>query len=162
MELLSRLGIAEYADRHIRQLSGGQQQRVFLARALVAEPRLLLLDEPTSGVDIRTRDEVLHLLDELNHEGITVVLTTHELNAVAAHLPRLVCINRRVIADGPPLRVFTSDLLGQTYGADMPVLEYEGLRIVAERPHRFGRQEDETQGIQAESSVQSGTDIQRV
>jgi ABC-type Mn2+/Zn2+ transport system ATPase subunit len=136
--ILERLGIGDLADRHIRQLSGGQQQRVFLARALARRPSLLLLDEPTSGVDLRTRDEILHLLDELNHQGITMVMTTHELNAVAAHLPRIVCLNVRVIADGSPREVFTSEVLAETYGADVPVLEYEGMRLVAERPHLIG------------------------
>ena len=64
--MLERLGIGGLAGRHIRELSGGQQQRVFLARALLREPDLLLLDEPTSGVDAQTRHEILHLLDELN------------------------------------------------------------------------------------------------
>jgi zinc/manganese transport system ATP-binding protein/zinc transport system ATP-binding protein len=105
--MMERLGIGGLARRHIRELSGGQQQRVFLARALVSNPRLLLLDEPTSGVDIKTRDDILHLLDELNHQGVTVVMTTHELNAVAAHLPWVVCINRRIVAEGPPADVFT-------------------------------------------------------
>ena len=85
--MLDRLGIGDLAKRHIRMLSGGQQQRVFLARALLSDPTLLLLDEPTSNVDVRTRDEILHLLADINREGITVVLTTHELNAVATHLP---------------------------------------------------------------------------
>ena len=90
--------------RHIRALSGGQQQRAFLGRALFSNPRLLLLDEPTAGVDIKTRDDILHLLDELNHEGVTIVMTTHEINAVAAHLPWVVCVNRGIIAEGPPQR----------------------------------------------------------
>ncbi len=138
-DMMERLGIGELARRHIRELSGGQQQRVFLARALVSNPRLLLLDEPTSGVDIKTRDDVLHLLDELNHQGVTVLMTTHELNAVAAHLPWVVCINRRVIAEGPPSDVFTPQILGETYGAEMPVVRYRGLTLVAETPHLIGR-----------------------
>jgi zinc/manganese transport system ATP-binding protein len=137
-EIMERLGIGELANRHIRQLSGGQQQRVFIGRALAAEPDLLLLDEPTSGVDIRTRDDVLHLLDELNHQGMTVILTTHELNAVAAHLPRVACINRRLVAEGSPRDVFTSGTLEATYGVAMPVVDYQGLRLVAERPHLIG------------------------
>jgi ABC-type Mn2+/Zn2+ transport system ATPase subunit len=131
--LLGQLGIAELATRHIRDLSGGQQQRVFLARALVREPRLLLLDEPTSGVDIKTRHDVLHLLAELNHNGVTVVLTTHDLNSVAAHLPQIVCLNRRVVAFGAPSAVLTPSVLEATYGAEMVVVRDGDLTLVADR-----------------------------
>ena len=137
--IMDRLGISGLAGRHIRELSGGEQQRTFLARALVSNPRLLLLDEPTTGVDIKTRDDVMHLLDELNHEGITVVMSTHEINSVAAHLPRVICLNGRLMADGPPSEVFTSEILSHTYGADMPVTQYQGITLVAESPHFFGR-----------------------
>ena len=137
--IMDRLGISRLAGRHIRELSGGEQQRVFLARALVSNPRLLLLDEPTTGVDIKTRDDVMHLLDELNHEDITVVMSTHEINSVAAHLPRVICLNGRLVADGPPGEVFTSEILSHTYGAEMPVTQYQGITLVAESPHFFGR-----------------------
>ena len=99
-EVLDRLGIADLADRHIRELSGGQQQRVFIARALLGRPELLLMDEPTSGVDVRTRHEILHLLDDLHRDGLAIVLTTHDLNGIAAHLPHLVCLNTEVIGAG--------------------------------------------------------------
>jgi zinc/manganese transport system ATP-binding protein len=131
--LLERLGIGDLGDRHIRNLSGGQQQRVFLARALVREPRLLLLDEPTTGVDIKTRHDVLHLLAELNHDGVTVLLTTHDLNSVAAHLPLVVCLNRRVVAVGPPASVFTSAILEATYGAEMIVVRDGDLTLIADK-----------------------------
>jgi ABC-type Mn2+/Zn2+ transport system ATPase subunit len=85
--LLERLGIGELVDRHIRELSGGQQQRVFIARALLGQPELLLLDEPTSGVDVRTRHDVLHLLGDLHRAGLAIVLTTHDLNGIASHPP---------------------------------------------------------------------------
>lgn len=137
--VMKRLGIDSLAKRHIRALSGGQQQRAFLARALVSSPRLLLLDEPTAGVDIKTRDDILHLLDELNHEGVTVLLTTHELNAVAAHLPWVVCVNHGIIAEGPPSQVYTPEILGRTYGAEMTVIQYQGMSLVAETPHFVGR-----------------------
>ena len=139
LDIMERLGIAGLARRHIRELSGGEQQRTFLARALVSNPRLLILDEPTSGVDIKTRDDMMHLLDELNHQDITVIISTHEINSVAAHLPRVVCLNGGVIADGPPGEVFTSELLSRTYGAHMPITQYEGITLVAETPHFFGR-----------------------
>ncbi len=138
-EVMSRLGISSLRRRHIRELSGGQQQRVFLARALVSNPTLLLLDEPTAGVDIKTRDDMLHLLDELNHDGITIVLTTHELNAVAAHLPWVVCINGAIVAEGAPEHVFTPEILGRTYNARMNVIQHEGMVMIAEMPHRYGR-----------------------
>ena len=138
-QIMERLSIAELAGRHIRDLSGGQQQRAFLARALVSSPRLLLLDEPTMGVDIKTRDEVMHLLDELNHQDVTIIMTTHEINAVAAHLPWVVCLNTTVVAEGPPREVFTPEILGKTYNAEIHVTEYQGMTLVAESPHTFGR-----------------------
>jgi ABC-type Mn2+/Zn2+ transport system ATPase subunit len=131
--VLERLGIGGLGRRHIRELSGGQQQRVFIARALFGRPDLLLLDEPTSGVDLRTRHEVLHLLGDLNAEGLAVVLTTHDLNGIASHLPRIVCLNTEVIADGPPEVVLTTEVLERTYGAPMDILEHGGLRIVIDR-----------------------------
>ncbi|MFM1839460.1 MAG: hypothetical protein RIS37_726 [Actinomycetota bacterium] len=129
-EVLERLGIGDVAHRHIRELSGGQQQRVFLARAMFRDPDILIMDEPTSGVDVRTRHEVLHLLADLHAEGMTILLTTHDLNGLAAHLPRLVCLNKRVIADGNPREVLTPSVLEATYGAPMEVLEHGGMPLV--------------------------------
>lgn len=137
--MMERLSIRHLADRHIRELSGGQQQRAFLARALVSDPALLLLDEPVSGLDIRTRDEVMHLLHDLNHEGVAIVITTHEINSVAVHLPWIVCLAGRIVGEGPPAEVITPELLRRTYGAEMPVIYYEGMPIVGESPHKFGR-----------------------
>lgn len=135
MSVLERLSIADLAKRHIRQLSGGQQQRVFLARALVSEPKLLLLDEPTSGVDIKTRDDILHLLTDLNADGVTILMTSHELNAVAAHLPWVICLNRQILAQGTPEEVFTSEVLSRTYGADIMVVRHEGVTLIGDIPH---------------------------
>jgi zinc/manganese transport system ATP-binding protein len=116
--LLERLGLAPYTSRHISQLSGGQQQRVFLARALIGKPDLLLLDEPTTGVDMKTQVELLQVLWELNQEGITILLTTHDLSTVASQVPWVICFNRGLIAQGKPEEVFTSSLLRRTYEAD--------------------------------------------
>jgi ABC-type Mn2+/Zn2+ transport system ATPase subunit len=148
--VMERLGIGALGGRFIGDLSGGQQQRAFLARALVRRPSLLLLDEPTTGVDIRTRDEVLHLLHELNHDGTAIVIATHEINAVAAHLPRVVCINGAltgaVVGDGSPDEVFTPQVLLRTYGAELHVARVDGLTLVTEAPHRFGRHPGEQDG----------------
>ena len=110
--VMERLGIAALGKRHIRALSGGQQQRAFLGRALFSNPRLLLLDEPTAGVDIKTRDDILHLLDELNHEGVTIVMTTHETQRRrrAPAMGRL-RERQRIIAEGPPSEVYTPEIL---------------------------------------------------
>ena len=129
-EVLDRLGIGHLADRHIRALSGGQQQRMFIARALLREPQLLLLDEPTSGVDVNTRHDMLHLLADLHRDGISIVLTTHDLNGMAAHLPHLMCVNGTVVADGSPEEVLTSEVLESTFGARMDVLEHLGMPLV--------------------------------
>jgi ABC-type Mn2+/Zn2+ transport system ATPase subunit len=131
-EVLERLGIADLAGRHIRELSGGQQQRMFLARALIRKPALLLLDEPTSGVDIQTRHEVLHLLGDLNDDGLAIVLTTHDLNGMAAHLPHLLALHHRVIASGTPREVIVPDVVEQVFGARMEVLQHLGLPLVVD------------------------------
>jgi zinc/manganese transport system ATP-binding protein len=131
-QALERLGIADLGDRHIRRLSGGQQQRMFIARALVRRPQLLLMDEPTSGVDISTRHEVLHLLDDLHRDGLSILLTTHDLNGMAAHLPHLVALNQRVVASGAPADVIVPDVLERTFGARMDVLQHLGFPVVVD------------------------------
>lgn len=134
-EMLERLGLANLMNRHIRDLSGGQQQRVFLARALISQPDILVLDEPTSGVDMRTAENVLHLLADLNRQGMTILITTHDLNAAAAHLPWVICLNRTIIAQGPPEVVFTEAVLNETYQGDMLVIRHENMIFVHQRPH---------------------------
>jgi ABC-type Mn2+/Zn2+ transport system ATPase subunit len=131
--LLDRLGIGDLARRHIGELSGGQRQRMFLARAMVRDVDIVLLDEPTSGVDLQTRHDILHLLGELNEQGLTVLLTTHDLNWVAGHLPRVICLNEHVVADGPPGQVFTPETLRRTYAAEVRILEHGDLVVVVDR-----------------------------
>jgi ABC-type Mn2+/Zn2+ transport system ATPase subunit len=137
--LLDRLGLARLAGRPIGELSGGELQRAFLARALVRRPRLLLLDEPTSGVDLKTRHDVLHLLGDLHTDGTTILLTTHDLNFVAAHLPRVLCLAGRVVADGTPEQVLRPDVLHATYGAEVRVIRDGEMVFVVDPTHLLGK-----------------------
>lgn len=130
-DLSDKLGIHDCLHHHIINISGGQRQRAFLARALINNPKLLVLDEPTSGVDIKTQHDVLHLLGDINSEGITILLTTHDLNAVASHLPWVICFNNGVVAQGKPRDIFTSEILTKTYGGDIVIVEHQGHFLIA-------------------------------
>lgn len=130
--VLDRLGLHGLGRRHIRDLSGGQQQRVFIARALFTGAAVIFLDEPTSGLDVKTRHEVLHLLRDLNADGLTIVLSTHDLNGIATHLPTIVCLNTSIVGAGDSETVLTPDVLERTYGSPMQILEHGGMRVVVE------------------------------
>jgi zinc transport system ATP-binding protein len=105
-----------FANRRVTQLSGGQRQRAFIARALASEADLLVLDEPTVGVDIESVAAFYDLLDALNQEGITVLLIEHDLSAVTEHADRVVCLNREVYFDGPTEEFVESDALARAFG----------------------------------------------
>ena len=130
--ILNQLDINTLKDKRLNELSGGQFQRVLIARAMMSRPNLLVLDEPTSGIDLKTRRDVLDLLEELRTDGYTIVLTTHDLNWVAAHLPRVMCLNKSIVADGPPQSVLTSEVVKKTYGADVEVLFHNGRPVIVD------------------------------
>lgn len=116
---LEQVGMSAYADTQIAQLSGGQQQRVFIARALVQRPKLLLLDEPIAGVDATTQHAIFTLLEDLQREGTTILVTTHDLSCVAEWFDKVLCLNHRVIAYGPPEQVLTRETLSATFGSHL-------------------------------------------
>ncbi|MCB1949587.1 MAG: metal ABC transporter ATP-binding protein [Burkholderiales bacterium] len=130
-DLAEKLGIYSCLRQHISHTSGGQRQRAFLARALISDPKLLVLDEPTSGVDIKTQHEVLHLLGDINSQGMTIILTTHDLNAVASHLPWVICFNNGIVAEGRPRDIFTNDILTKTYGSDIIIIKHGDYHLIA-------------------------------
>jgi zinc transport system ATP-binding protein len=117
-DALSTVGMSALADRRITQLSGGQRQRAFIARALASEADLLVLDEPTVGVDAESVDAFYDLLAALNAEGITVLLIEHDLGAVVEHADRVVCLNREVYFDGPTDEFVESDALARAFGTE--------------------------------------------
>ena len=115
-QALATVGMTAFADRRVTQLSGGQRQRAFIARALAGEADLLVLDEPTVGVDVESVDAFYDLLDALNAEGITVLLIEHDLRAVTEHADRVICLNRELYFDGPTAEFVESDALAQAFG----------------------------------------------
>jgi ABC-type Mn2+/Zn2+ transport system ATPase subunit len=127
MELLQ---IGDLARVAIGELSGGQQQRVFLARAIAQEPHVLLLDEPFTGVDAAVREQVLVVLDELRGKGVTVLVSTHDLDLAATRFERVLLLNKRVIAFGPPAEVFTARSIAEAFGGRALVLH--GMIVVDE------------------------------
>jgi len=113
---LERVGMTEFRKRQIGELSGGQRKRVFLARALAQDGRIILLDEPFTGVDIRTEEAIITLLTELRDEGRVMLVSTHNLGSVPRFCDRAVLINRTVLAAGPTAEVFTRSNLEKAFG----------------------------------------------
>jgi zinc transport system ATP-binding protein len=113
---LETVGMTAFAHRRVTQLSGGQRQRAFLARALASEADLLVLDEPTVGVDAESVEAFYDLLEALNEEGITILLIEHDLSAVTERAERVVCLNREIYFDGPTEEFVESDALGRAFG----------------------------------------------
>jgi zinc transport system ATP-binding protein len=102
-EAIARVGLSQVADRPLARLSGGQQQRAFVAKALASEPELLVLDEPTTGVDVEAQEALGALLDELNRGlGVTILYVSHEFGAVERVVGRLVLVRNGIVFDGPP------------------------------------------------------------
>ena len=122
---LEQVGMAHLKDRQIGELSGGQQQRVFLARALAQEAELLLLDEPFTGLDAPSQQAILDILQLVRQRGVTVLVSTHDLDLAAQHFDRMMLLNRRVIAYGPPQQVYTPEKLIEAYGGHVHTLTFE-------------------------------------
>jgi manganese/zinc/iron transport system ATP- binding protein len=123
MEALSQVGIAELAQRQISQLSGGQQQRTFLARALVQDADLYLMDEPFAAVDAATEKAIVKILAGMKDEGKTAVVIHHDLQTVPEYFDYVILLNMRVVAHGPVQDVFTPENLHKTYGGRLTLLE---------------------------------------
>ncbi len=123
MDALHRVGIADLASRQISQLSGGQQQRTFLARALVQDADLYLMDEPFAAVDAATERAIVELLNEMKQRGKTAVVIHHDLQTVPEYFDHVVLLNMRIVAHGPVSETFTPENLQKTYGGRLTLLE---------------------------------------
>jgi len=128
MHALEKLAMQDYAGRQISQLSGGQQQRVFLARALVQDAQVYLMDEPLQGVDAKTEEAVVKLWQELRAAGRTVVVVHHDLETVPEYFDQVLLLNVKRIASGAVGEVFTEANLHLTYGGRVPFLTRAALR----------------------------------
>jgi manganese/iron transport system ATP-binding protein len=150
-ESLRRVSMWEFKDRQIGELSGGQKKRVFLARALAQGGRVILLDEPFTGVDVNTEDAIIQLLRELRASGCIILVSTHNLGSVPEFCDQAVLINRTVLAYGPTSEVFTEQNLKATFGGVLrqfqfeqsTIQEHDGrtIRVLTddERPLVFGK-----------------------
>lgn len=123
-DALETVGIADLADRQMSALSGGQRQRAFIARALASEADLLALDEPTVGVDAESRDEFYGLLDDLNRNGITIILIEHDVDVLTEHVDSIACINRKLYHHGDTVSFVESDALAEAYGGEHGVIQH--------------------------------------
>jgi manganese transport system ATP-binding protein len=115
-ESLERVQMTEFQNRQIGELSGGQKKRAFLARALAQQGTVMLLDEPFTGVDVKTEKTMIELLIELRELGHTILISTHDLTSVATFCDQVVLINRTILAYGPTAEVFTEENLTRTFG----------------------------------------------
>ena len=150
-ESLRRVSMWEFKDRQIGELSGGQKKRVFLARALAQGGRVILLDEPFTGVDVNTEEAIIQLLRELRAAGCIILVSTHNLGSVPEFCDQAVLINRTVLAYGPTSEVFTEQNLAAAFGGVLRQFQFEqstiqdhdgrAIRVLTddERPLIFGK-----------------------
>jgi manganese/zinc/iron transport system ATP- binding protein len=129
MAALKKVGMEDFAKRQISQLSGGQQQRVFLARALVQDAQIYLMDEPLAGVDAATEMAILDLLHELKEKGKTLLVVHHDLNTVAEYFDWVMLLNLRLVKLGPVKDVFNNENLRLTYGGKLNLLSEMAEKI---------------------------------
>lgn len=131
-ELLARVGVGHLASRQFGTLSSGERQRVLLARALMNDPGVVLLDEPTAALDVGHQQDVLELIDHLRRRlGLTVVSTMHDLTLAAQYGDHLVLLaDGRIVAEGPPIQVLTGPQIQRHYGAHVDVIDHRGHPVV--------------------------------
>jgi ABC-type Mn2+/Zn2+ transport system ATPase subunit len=118
-EMLDLVDLSALADRQIGQLSGGQQQRMFIARAMAQEAELVLMDEPLTGLDVNSHEDILGILDKLHDRGVTVMVALHDLKLAAERFEQVMLLNRRLVGFGTAEEVFTPANLTAAYGGHL-------------------------------------------
>ena len=135
---MEMVGMLPFANRQISQLSGGQQQRLFIARALLQDADLYLMDEPFSGVDMATEKAIIALMDLLKNQGKTLCVVHHDLGTVDAYFDWVIMLNTCLIASGPVSEVFHQDTIMRTYGREPSVLD-EAVKLIQNRSSGWKR-----------------------
>lgn len=137
IQALQHVGIADLAEKHLSDLSGGQKQRTLIARALVGDPTVLVLDEPTNGLDLVSTTQILSLVRELHeHDGLTVLMVSHALNEVANYVDRLALLVDGTLKIGAVEDILTEKALTALYRIPVEVSSVGGHRIVVARRHQ--------------------------
>ncbi|MFI5303560.1 MAG: metal ABC transporter ATP-binding protein [Nitrospiria bacterium] len=137
IKALENVSMGSYLDTPLGNLSGGQQRRVFIARALAQNPEILLLDEPTTGIDSPTSHSIIDLIRKLHKElRLTIIFVTHEINMISPYIDRLVLLNKNLIACGNPKEILIKEILSKVYGKEVMILERErGAYVIMEDHH---------------------------
>lgn len=128
-QALERVGMADYSGRQIGELSGGQRRRVFIARALAQQSDMLLLDEPFAGVDAGAQAGLMEVLNTLHSQGMTIILSTHDLALAFQQFDRVMALRERIIAHGRPQEVYRPEVLAALYGGAVAAFEDEKLTV---------------------------------
>jgi manganese/iron transport system ATP-binding protein len=135
-QALERVGMAEYRSRQIGELSGGQKKRVFLARSLAQEGRIILLDEPFTGIDVKTEATIISLLREMRGQGYLMLVSTHNLGSVPDFCDEVVLLNKTVLAAGPTAEVFTQANLERAFGGVLRHFNLGGAALHSDQDPR--------------------------
>ena len=139
-DALKQVGMYEYRHRQINKLSGGQIQRILIARALAAQPIILLLDEPTASIDIETADKFYELLYNLN-EKLTIILVSHDIGAVSSHVKSIACLNRKLYHHGS--KELSPEAIEATYGCPVDLIAHgTPHRVLKKHNHHHGAADD--------------------
>lgn len=123
-EAMSQVGITRLKKKLVSQLSGGQQQRVFIAKALVSDPEVLILDEPTIGIDSQSQELFYQLLGKLNKQGKTIIIVSHDIDVVANEVSVIACLNKTMVCHGTPKEFINGDYIEKLYGKGKKLIHH--------------------------------------
>lgn len=150
---LASVGMSYHAHKPFSQLSGGQQQKVYIAKALASQPCMLVMDEPTTGIDEQSQTEFYQLLQKLQHQGMTIVMISHNIDAVLKLVDRVICLNQTILYDGPPTHFEPDTYLPKFYTQQHQIIHHRALqKKVGRQPLAASRKKPTANGKQQTAS----------